>query len=465
MTSKSNRRTTLLAIALVLSAWTVGAQSLPVAPPESLGMLPSRLERLHEGMQRFITSHQAAGIVTLLARDGRVVDFRAYGSQDIAANAPMKTDTIFRIASMTKPITSVAIMMLVEEGRLSLNDQVATLIPAFREARVLVKGDGDTVTMVPVRRQMTIRDLLTHRAGLSYGFADQGPVGEAYRRAGISDGLTVTEGTIADNVEKLARAPLQSQPGAEWHYSLGIDVLGRIVEIASGVPFDVFLRDRIFTPLKMVDTGFDVPEAKWSRFASVYSPDGNGGIRPMKDPETFTTTYMSPFQYYKAPKHYFSGGAGLVSTASDYLRFAQMLLNGGELGGVRLLSPKTIELMTSSHTSDLPGGQGGLGQDFGLGFSVVTDLGDSQALGSVGKYGWSGIYGTNFWVDPKEKLVAIMMVQRYPGSPVASAFQTLVYQSIAGPPQPLPARTSIRRPGQTSAMPAPRTDAAPAVSR
>jgi CubicO group peptidase (beta-lactamase class C family) len=265
-------------------------------------------------------------------------------------------------------------------------------------------------------------------------------------------------------VEKLAHAPLQSQPGAEWHYSLGIDVLGRIVEIASARPFDVFLRDRIFTPLKMVDTGFDVPEAKWSRFASVYSPDGNG-IRPMKDPETFTTTVMSPFQGYRAPKQYFSGGAGLVSTAGDYARFAQMLLNGGELDGVRLLSPKTIELMTTSHTTDLPGGQGGPGQDFGLGFSVVTDLGDSQALGSVGKYGWSGIYGTNFWVDPMEKLVAIMMVQRYPGSPVASAFQTLVYQAIAGPPQPVPVRTPIRRPRQTSAMPAPRTDAEPAVSR
>jgi CubicO group peptidase (beta-lactamase class C family) len=448
------RWTSLFAVAVTFRAWTALAQGLPVAPPESVGVSSARLERLHQGMQGFITRHEAAGIVTLLARGGRVVDLRAFGSQDVDAGVPMKTDTIFRIASMSKPITSVAIMMLVEEGRLSLTDQVARYIPAFRDTRVVAKsGAGDTVTLEPMRRPMTIRDLLTHRSGLTYGFQDAGPVGQSYRRTGVSDGLTVTEGTLAENIEKLAHAPLLSQPGAEWHYSLGVDVLGRIVEVASGMPFDVFLRNRIFTPLKMVDTGFDVPQSKWSRFAAVYSPDGNNGIRLMKDPEAFGNTYMSPFQAYKAPKQYFSGGAGLVSTASDYVRFAQMLLNGGELDGQRLLSPKTIELMTSSHTTDLPGPQGGPGSDFGLGFRVVTDLGDSQALGSEGMYGWIGIYGTTFWVDPKEKLVAIMMVQRYPGSPVGGAFQTLTYQALVGPPQPVPARTSPGRLRPTTAAP------------
>jgi len=297
-----------------------------------------------------------------------------------------------------------------------------------------------------------------------YGFGDAGPVGDAYRRAGISDGLTVTAGTIAENVEKLARAPLVSQPGTEWHYSLGIDVLGRIVEVASAMPLDVFFRDRIFKPLGMVDTGFDVPEAKWSRFATAYAPDGSNGVRPMKDPETFGNTVMAPFSMYKAPKEYFSGGAGLVSTAADYIRFAQMLLNGGEFEGVRYLSPKTIELMTTSHTSDIPGGQGGLGTDFGLGFSIVTNLGESQAIGSEGRYGWSGIYGTNFWVDPKEKLIGLVLVQRYPGSPVASTFQTLVYQAVVAPPVsiPLPPRPGMG-PRRTTGVPEP--PPAPAAKR
>jgi CubicO group peptidase (beta-lactamase class C family) len=207
------------------------------------------------------------------------------------------------------------------------------------------------------------------------------------------------------------------------------------VEVASGTTFDVFLRDRIFTPLKMTTTSFEVPDARWTRLATVYSPDGQGGIRPMKDPESFGNARMSPVASYKTGKTYFSGGAGLVSTAHDYLRFAQMLLNGGELDGVRLLSPKTIALMTASHTSDLPPSPiVGPGANFGLGFKVTTDLATSQALGSEGMYGWSGIYGTTFWVDPKESLVAIMMVQRYPGAPVAGAFQTLAYQAIVGPP-------------------------------
>jgi len=457
------RALTIVAL-LLCGAWSAATQTLPTAPPESVGMSTSRLERLHQGMQGFITRHEAGGIVTLLARDGKIVDFKAFGFHDVDKGVALKTDAIFRIASMTKPVTSVAIMMLVEDGRLSLTDPVSRLIPAFRDTRVASKGDGDTVRMDPVRRQMTIRDLLTHRSGLSYGFADTGPVGDAYRRAGVSDGLTITDGTIAENVDKLAHAPLLSQPGAEWHYSLGVDVLGRVVEIASGMPFDVFLREKIFTPLKMVDTGFDVPEAKWSRFVTVYTPDGNG-IRAMKDPETFGNTYMSPFQYYRAPKKYFSGGAGLVSTASDYARFAQMLLNGGELDGVRLLSPKTVALMTASHTTDLAGPQGGPGSDFGLGFRVVTDLGDSQALGSEGMYGWSGIYGTNFWVDPKEKLVAIMMVQKYPGPNVAPAFQTLTYQAIVGPPSPVPARQASPRPRQTTAAPAPKATPAQPASR
>jgi CubicO group peptidase (beta-lactamase class C family) len=284
---------------------------------------------------------------------------------------------------------------------------------------------------VPARRMISIRDLLTHRSGITYGFLNGGAVGGTYRKDGVTDGLTTSTMTLAEGIDKLAAEPLVSQPGAAFNYSLSTDVLGRVVEVASGQPFEVFVRERILKPLKMVDTDFTVPDAKWSRVATVYSPDGKGGIRPMQDPESFGNTHMSPIAYYKS-RTYFSGGAGLVSTASDYLRFGQMLLNGGVIDGVRLLSPKTIELMTMSHTDDLQGPLPlvGAGRGFGLGFSVVTDLAATQAVGSAGMFGWSGIYGTNFWVDTKERLVAIMLVQRYPGSTVAAAFQPLVYQAL-----------------------------------
>jgi CubicO group peptidase (beta-lactamase class C family) len=322
-------------------------------------------------------------------------------------------------------------MMLYEEGKLLLTDPVSKFIPAFKGQRVQASASEGTADPAPVRREATIRDLLSHRSGLTYGFLNGGPVGTAYRENGVPDGLATTTLTLAQAIDALAAQALVSQPGAAFNYSLSTDVLGRVVEVVSGQSLDVFFRERIFTPLGMNDTGFDVPAAKWPRLATVYSPDGASGIRPMKDPETFGNTVMSPIAGYQAPKTYFSGGAGLVSTARDYARFAQLLLNGGTLGGARLLSPKTIELMTTSHTSDIQGGGLiGAGAQFGLGFRVVTDVGATQTLGSPGTYGWSGIYGTVFWVDPKEKLVAIMLVQRYPGSPVATAFQPLVYQAL-----------------------------------
>ncbi|OFW21588.1 MAG: hypothetical protein A3H97_12760 [Acidobacteria bacterium RIFCSPLOWO2_02_FULL_65_29] len=390
-------------------------------------MSTERLGRLHAGMQAMVDRHEAGGIVTLVAREGKVVDLHASGFQDVESGRPMATDTIFRIASMTKPITSVAVMMLYEEGKLLLTDPVSKFIPAFTSMHVTGEGGA----LVPARREITIRDLLSHRSGLSYGFLNGGPVGDAYRKEGVPDGLTMTPMTLQEGIDKLAAQPLMSHPGAAWNYSLSIDVLGRVVEVASATSFDVFLRDRIFKPLGMADTSFDVPDAKWPRLATVYSPNGSRGIRPMRDPESFGNTHMSPGASYKAPKKYFSGGAGLTSTAHDYARFALMLAGGGVLDGVRLLSPKTIELMTASHTADLPGGGLiGNGANFGLGFRVVTDVATTQTAGSIGMYGWSGIYGTTFWVDPKERLVAILMVQRYPGSPVAAAFQPLVYQTL-----------------------------------
>jgi len=426
-------RPTLRILALVAAAgYAVSAQqaAAPAAAvaPATVGVSAERLDRLHRGMQDLVDRHEAGGIVTLIARDGRIVDVHSSGFQDVESRTPMRTDTLFRVASMTKPITSVAVMMLYEEGRLLLTDPVSKYIPAFKSSRVFEAG---AEAPVAARRGITLRDLLSHRSGLTYGFLNGGAVGNGYRKNGVTDGLTATTMTLAEAIDKLAAEPLVSQPGAAWNYSLSTDVLGRVVEVASGQPFNVFLRERILKPLRMAETDFVVPAARMSRLATVYSPDGAGGIRPMKDPETFGNTVMSPIESYRETKTYFSGGAGLVSTARDYGRFAQMLLNGGSLDGTRLLSPKTVALMTMSHTTDLPpSGLVGAGAQFGLGFRVVTDPAATQTLGSPGLYGWSGIYGTVFWVDPKERLVAIMMVQRYPGSPVAAAFQPLVYQAL-----------------------------------
>ncbi len=422
----------LIVVGLVVGASYAGgppvAQRLPAPTPESVGVSSERLGRLHQSMQGFVDRHEAGGIVTLVAREGKVVDVHAAGFLDVDARTPMKTDSIFRIASMTKPVTSVAVMMLYEEGRLLLTDSVSKFIPAFKSSRVMA-ADGTTA---PAQRPITIRDLLSHRSGLTYGFLNGGPVGEAYRKEGVFDGLTVMPATLAEAIDKLAAAPLVSQPGAAWNYSLSTDVLGRVVEVVAGKPFDVFLRERVFVPLGMSDTSFEVSEAKWPRLATAYAPDGNGGIRPMKDPETFGNAVFSPVASYKPGKRYFSGGAGLTSTAGDYAKFGQMLVNGGATGSTRLLSPKSIDLMTANHTADLGsvGGLLGAGTAFGLGFQVTTDAAAAQTMGSNGLYGWSGIYGTVFWIDPKEKLVAIMMVQRYPGSPVAAAFRPLVYQAL-----------------------------------
>src|SRR6188474_600897 len=413
---------------IALASFAISAQQ---AAPASVGVAVDRLDRLHKGMQGFVDRKEAAGIVTLIAREGKTVDLHAVGFADIEKNVPMKTDAIFRIASMTKPITSVAIMMLFEEGKLFLTDPVSKFIPAFKSSMVM-EGVGADAKPVPARRAITIRDLLAHKSGITYGFLNGAVVGSSYRKNGVTDGLTSTTLTLEENVNKLAAEPLVSQPGDRFNYSLSTDVLARVVEVVSGQTFDVFLRERIIKPLKMVYTDFIVPEAKWPRFVTVYSPDGKGGIRPMNDPETFGNTNMSPWALYKTGRTYFSGGAGLASTASDYARFANMLLNGGIYDGVRLLSPKTVELMTMSHTSELtpPLPLLGPGNNFGLGFRVVTDLAQTQALGSNGMYGWIGIYGTAFWVDPKERLVAVMLVQKYPNPTVTATFQTLVYQAL-----------------------------------
>jgi CubicO group peptidase (beta-lactamase class C family) len=406
---------------------------LAPAAPESVGLSAERLARLRRAIQDCVDRGEIAGAVMLVARDGRRAELSAIGQHDRERKVPLRTDALFRIASQTKAITSVAALVLYEEGRFLLTDPVSRFLPEFKGPKVLVPGkDGDAPQLVAAEREISIRDLLTHRSGITYGFSDKGPVGEAYRREQVTDGLSAPEVTLADNMARLARAPLVSQPGREYHYGLNTDVLGRLVEVVSGQTLDVFLGERVFKPLRMDDTAFTVAEAKWERLPVVYTGAEAGGLRPMRDPETFDLVVMSPWEYYRASKKLLSGGAGLVSTAADYARFLEMLRRGGELGGVRLLSPKTVELMTASHTHDIPRGWPvDSGKEFGLGVDVVVDLGATQISGSPGAYGWGGIYGSAYWVDPKERLVAVFMTQLYPGDfRPASLFRAMTYQAI-----------------------------------
>lgn len=435
---KTLTRSILQLVILALLIQPVPAQSLPIAQPQEVGLSPGRLQRLDQAMQAYVDLKRLPGAVTLVARKGRIAHLRAYGMMDIEANKIMRPDSIFRIASMSKAITSVAIMMLHEEGRLLLNDPLSKYLPEFQNMQVLVPNNGKDANdaapykLVPAKRPITIHHLLTHTSGISYKFAGKKYLADLYRQAGVSDGLSQTEGTLAQNVWKIAKQPLRSQPGEEWEYGLSTDVLGRVVEVVSGMSFADFLEQRVFKPLGMNDTYFFLPPEKVARLAAVYRPVSkeNGGLEKYGDkpydfgPLTFSASYP-----YSGPMSYYSGGAGLVSTAADYWRFLQMTLNGGELNGVRLLSRKSIELMTAGVVSM---GNPDDAYKFGLGFSVRQELGKARRLGSVGEYNWGGFFHTAFFVDPKEDLIAILLTQLYPAGDLddQEKFRTLVYQSI-----------------------------------
>jgi CubicO group peptidase (beta-lactamase class C family) len=421
MIGLTRSQTLLVGLAVALTAGPLAGQALPRERPEAVGMSAERLARVQEVLQSHVERGEVAGAVALVMRDGRLVSLETAGVLDAGTAAPMRADAIFQIASMTKPVTSTAIMMLVEEGKVALSDPLSKFIPAFGEARVLAGGEGEDPGLVPMRREINIRDLLTHRSGLTYGFLDRGPVGNAYRAAGVSDGIGGGAITMAENVERLAAQPLAHQPGSAYRYGLSTDVLGRVVEVASGMPLDEFFRTRIFEPLGMVDTDFSVPMEKGERLATIHAMQAGATPRPLLDAEAARR------QAATRPA-LLSGGAGLYSTAEDYARFLQMLLNGGELNGARLLGPKTVELMTMSHTEDLGPGAVGAGRAFGLGFAVTTQAGASTAFGSVGSYDWGGIYGTTFWVDPAENLLAVGMIQLSPNT--ASQFREMLRASV-----------------------------------
>ncbi|MGD9906587.1 MAG: serine hydrolase domain-containing protein [Vicinamibacterales bacterium] len=405
------------------------AQALPKASsPEAVGMSSERLARLTAVMQDAVRDRQVAGTVTLVVRDGQVAFTDVAGHADIEKGAPMRADTIFRIASMTKAVVSVGIMMLVEEGKVALTDPVAKFIPAFARTTVLAADNG-RVAVVPARRAITIRDLLTHTAGISYG---QGSLEPWYTPAGFETWYFADRAqNMSAWMDKLATLPFESQPGERWVYGFNTDILGNVIERVSGQTLAQFLGERLISPLKMVDTSFFLPADKVSRFAAVYAMGADGKIS--RAPEGRS----GQGQYTGGPQVAFSGGAGLLSTAQDYARFLQMLANGGELDGTRYLSPTTVALMTSNHVGTLyQNGAAG----WGLGFEVIEQVGRAPRYGAAGEFSWSGAYHTSFWVDPVEKLVVVFMTQLMPAGPVDlnRRVRTLVNQAIVGP---VPART------------------------
>jgi CubicO group peptidase (beta-lactamase class C family) len=416
-------------------AFSALAQGLPKASqPEAVGFSSERLKRLTSTFQEDVNKGEIPGAVVLIARNGKVAYFNAFGFQDREKHTPMKTDAIFRIASMTKPFTSVAAMMLAEEGKLQLLDPVSAYLPEFKNLQVGVEKINSTtgnpeLSLEPARREMTVQDLLRHTSGLTYGIFGKSLVKQAYKDAKLFD----PGQTLAELVSKLSKLPLAAQPGTTWDYSMSTDVLGRIIEVISGVSLDQFIADRIAKPIGLSDTGFYVSEEKAGRIAQPQIDAATGKRPPMPD-------------VAKRP-NWMSGGGGIVSTGSDYVRFAAMMLNGGELDGVRLLSPRTVAFMTSDHLPpNIAFSQVTLmgfhpeaiaptpedGQGFGLGFAVRNQPGRNPLPGSPGEFFWQGLYGTAFWVDPKEKLVAVLMMQL----PAAQArhyrslFRNLVYQAL-----------------------------------
>ena len=421
--------------------------------PETVGLSARRLSRIAAHFNRYVDEGKIPGYLVLVARRGSLAYLHCYGARDVEAGLPVEEDSIFRIYSMTKPITSVGALQLYERGLLQLDDPASEFIPEFRRLEVFESGDAENCRTVPARREMTIRDLLTHTSGLTYGHLHAHPVDAMYRRRKLLDD---PEMTLADFVSQLSELPLLFSPGTRWNYSVATDVLGRVIEVVSGKPLDRCFADEILDPLGMADTGFSVSPAQVDRFAANYERDG-AGFRLVDSPRESV--------YLPQPK-LFSGGGGLVSAASDYLRFSQMLLNKGELDGARILGRRTVELMTGNH---LPGGcdlsgmgyvlhsatrtegvgmglgarhnlrAGGVksetrhdGVGFGLGGYVMLDPAAAQILGSPGEFGWGGAASTTFWIDPREQMTAIFLTQLMPSAsyPIRRALRVLANQAI-----------------------------------
>jgi CubicO group peptidase (beta-lactamase class C family) len=402
--------------------------------PQAVGMCPKRLERVHDVVRRYVDEGRVSGVLTMVARRGRLAHLECAGLMDLEARRPMSEDAIFRIYSMSKIITSVAALMLMEEGRFLLNEPVSHFLPEFKDLRVAVKGADGLDELVRPRREVTFHDLLTHTAGMNYDLYFEA------RDAGM---------TIQQFSEEYCKRPLKRQPGELWEYSVAVELLGRVIEVISGMAFDEFLQKRVFAPLGMTDTAFWAPPEKADRLAAMYKPDASGKLQRVQQfyVEPVLTSGAMPQiivaaqkgrkadagedRWYLERPGFLSGGGGLVSTTSDYLRFALMLLNKGKLGDTRLLGKKTVELMTSDH---LPASHPPLdfGFGFGLGVSVARRLGELRQIGSVGEFGWGGAAATQVWIDPQEDMVTMIMLQLLPTEKflLMDLVKQAVYQAI-----------------------------------
>ncbi len=416
----------LAATLLSVSSFAEPPKAEPqVHSPESVGFSAQRLARLDPVIQGYVDRNEVPGAVALVARHGKVVYHKSFGQRDVAAGAPMGTDTIFRIASMTKPIASVALMMLWEEGAFQLRDPISEHLPEFANMRVAIapaKGDyaRGPIKLIESKGPITFQHILTHTAGLANPYRGFTKPKYDELRAKVKPGWT-----IGDYVTELAKLPLNFHPGESWEYGPATDVAGRLVEVISGQKLDAYISERIFGPLRMTDTHFYLPRSKLSRFVANYTPDENGKIKLTEAPDESS-------RFVREPHVYFSGAGGMVSTTSDYFRFQQMLLNGGELDGARILGRKTVELMTTNHVGDHSVWIRGAGYGFGLGYSVVVDQGQTALPASLGSFAWGGAYCTIFWVDPVEEVIGILMsqVRPYTHLNIREDIQSVAYQAL-----------------------------------
>ena len=434
------KRLLLLFIYLPFTVFTITAQTstisnvqvhavsiLKTAAPESVGMSSERLKRIDASVNEWMTTGKLNGTVALIIRNGKIVYHKAFGYDDLAKTKPMRTDMIFRIASQTKAITSTAVMILYEEGKFLLDDPISKYIPEFTKPVVLDKfNEADSsYTTVPAKREITIRDLLTHTSGIGYAQIGSKESNAIYYKAGVTSGIGVPIGLrLSTDMKKLAKLPLMHQPGEKWTYGLNTDVLGYLVEVISGQPLDEFFRKRIFEPLGMNDTYFYLPSSKYGRLVSLYKEEDGKLVQPSEIDQNGKFI----IDYPKKEGTYFSGGAGLSSTALDYAIFLQMLLNGGEYNGRRILSRNTVRMMTMNQIGDLSLGA----NKFGLGFSITTEKGSSLIPTPEGVFDWGGAFSTTYWADPKEKLIGIIYRQLWGTTQrdIPNKFKVLVYQAI-----------------------------------
>jgi CubicO group peptidase (beta-lactamase class C family) len=416
-------RTSAVFLILFVFSLSLSAQHLKPVSPSKVGMSAERLQRLTDVFSGYVNDGKLAGAVALVVRHGKVAYLKSVGFRDIEAKSPMTDDAIFRIASQSKALISTGIMILQEEGKLLISDPVGKYIPQFDSTTVAVPKEGGGYAVVKAKRKIAIRDLLTHTAGIGYG---GGPAAEKWKEAGITGWYFADrDEPVAATVERMAALPMDAQPGEKFVYGYNTDILGVVIERASGKPLDVFMSEKVFKPLGMNDTYFYLPKEKAQRFATVYSANKNGPVTRAPEPGAMVGQGM----YVDGPRKSFSGGAGILSTARDYATFLTMILNKGMHNGTRILSRKSVELMTVDHLQNIPYGDGA---GFGLGFEVTDGLGARGRLGSEGEFGWGGAYHSTYWVDPKEDLVVVYFTQLIPAGTIDDhgKLRALVYQAI-----------------------------------